>query len=595
MERNWFGRLKEKIFSWRLRTQMLLFYGILAAISVTMCVMIYFNLLHTAVRQRGDSVLSAASSSLTTDFRDIVNRMNEYSKLISFDEGTQTALESIIKKQSTAATMDRRVFDLVIESTDMQSIFVFDVNGKPYFSTEDLSEYNAEIVKKSDWYQKALKEEGGLFLIYDAGGGETAQLFDRLGGCLSFVRAVNHLNTQEWIGVSMLNLSEEAVLDELASVAQECEVDIELLNEEGKVCYQYYIDEDFTGGSAQDSIPEKNTVVKRKIGNHNYEMIRCDIAESGWQAVVYLKSSTIYAFYRYMTVTIILICVILAILFIFGGFIFSSRTNRPVANILRSMKKIAKGRFERIDYYPANQEMNILQNGYNEIISQITELFAQAEEHHTQKRKYELDVLQAQIRPHFLYNTFDMIGAMALMGRSDDVFEIMQALGKYYRTSLHKGDEYIKVSEEIEIVKNYLCILKYRFSDLFTVVYDIAPEVYSCYVLKLILQPFVENAVYHGLKEQNYKGEVRIRALLEGKMLHFFIEDTGVGMTEETIEMVLSGLGKTDENKSFGVFGTIERISLYYDLEQPVRIISKPGKGTRIEIIVPGRMDLGER
>ena len=220
------------------------------------------------------------------------------------------------------------------------------------------------------------------------------------------------------------------------------------------------------------------------------------------------------------------------------------------------------------------------------MIDRIKDLFMRIEEEQRLKRKYELDVLNAQIKPHFLYNTFDSIGALALTGRNREAYQMIQALGKYYRTSLHKGDEVIVLSDEIKIVKNYLIIQKYRYEDVFDVVYELDESIQSCKVLKLILQPFAENAIYHGLKVMDEGGTITIRTENQGDYILLQVEDDGAGMPEEKAAQILTE-GRSQEKASFGVWGTAERIRLYYKQEGLVTIDSREGKGTRVSIRIP--------
>ena len=163
---------------------------------------------------------------------------------------------------------------------------------------------------------------------------------------------------------------------------------------------------------------------------------------------------------------------------------------------------------------------------------------------------------------------------------------MMQALGQYYRKSLHKGQQIIAVKEEVEIVENYLIIQSFRYDDVFEVEYDIDDSVKECKTVKLILQPLVENAIYHGFRENDLQGTITIRAKDDGDYVKFQVEDDGIGMEKEKLDRILYRTEDSPE-KRFGLFGTIQRIQLYYQQENLVQIDSEVGKGTVITVRIP--------
>ena len=250
------------------------------------------------------------------------------------------------------------------------------------------------------------------------------------------------------------------------------------------------------------------------------------------------------------------------------------------------MKGIEKGEFKRVDIKSGNDEIGKLADGYNTMIGQIQNLINRIMQEQKMKRKVELDVLQAQIKPHFLYNTFDAISSLALYGKNKEVYDIMKALGVFYRTRLSKGREVITIGEEIDVVVNYLKIQKYRYEDMFSVEYDIDEEAKSYKTLKLVLQPFVENSLYHGIRPKGKNGKIWVSAKCTGDFILLQIADDGIGMTEEEVERLTSG--KTlREDQSFGIWGTIERLRIFYGVDNIISIESHKDYGTKVSIRIP--------
>ena len=232
----------------------------------------------------------------------------------------------------------------------------------------------------------------------------------------------------------------------------------------------------------------------------------------------------------------------------------------------------------------------MLQEAFNDMTERINVLFDGIVEKHKVVRKMELNILQAQIKPHFLYNTLNDISALVLSDRKREAYEVLKAFSSYYRKVLGKGEEFVTLAEEIDLVSKYLLIQNVRFSNIFHVQYEIDESLCSVKVPKLVLQPLVENAIYHGIRPLKREGMIvlSVQRGEDGNVL-LGVRDDGVGMTEEQIETLLGNRTIKESENGFGLAGTIERIRLYYDNEQAVSIQSEPGQGTSIIISVPIR------
>ena len=203
-------------------------------------------------------------------------------------------------------------------------------------------------------------------------------------------------------------------------------------------------------------------------------------------------------------------------------------------------------------------------------------------------KKSELRTLQAQINPHFLYNTLDAIVWLAESGSTDEVVHITRALSDFFRISLSQGRDWIEVAEELKHLRGYLTIQKVRYRDILDYEIDVPGEAQEGLIVKLLLQPLVENAIYHGIKFRRRGGKVRVVGRREGGSLHFAVIDNGPGMREERLVEVLAGLGADEATAGYGLSNVDRRIRLYYGLKQGLRIHSG-SEGTRVEFTLPVR------
>ncbi len=196
----------------------------------------------------------------------------------------------------------------------------------------------------------------------------------------------------------------------------------------------------------------------------------------------------------------------------------------------------------------------------------------------------DLKALQAQITPHFLYNTMSLINCQAILAGQKDISELSQAIASFYRTILNKGKDAIQVQYELENIKAYLYIQSVMHNNSFDIIYHIEDEVYSGWIINLILQPVVENAIEHGLdqKEDGTRGRLYIEARKEQDEILFVVEDNGIGIPEEKVDTLL-----TTGSEGYGIKNVNDRIQLMYGVRYGLRIFSKDGEGTRIEIRLP--------
>lgn len=212
---------------------------------------------------------------------------------------------------------------------------------------------------------------------------------------------------------------------------------------------------------------------------------------------------------------VLLALILLAVngtVFFVSSFIISRSIIKPIHKLLRSMQKAPSGNFRKVTVELNSYEFAQLYGGYNQMIEQIDQMLKRIIQEQQTIRRAELNTLQAQIKPHFLYNTLDSITSLAMSGMNDTVCELLEALGSYYRLSVSKGRELVTLLEEVEIVRNYLTIQQVRYPGVFEVLYEIDSDCERVMIPKLVLQPLVENSLYHGIRPKGSPGTIRIQA-----------------------------------------------------------------------------------
>lgn len=263
---------------------------------------------------------------------------------------------------------------------------------------------------------------------------------------------------------------------------------------------------------------------------------------------------------------------------------------RPILTLRTLMKRVETGDLNVRFSAQGHDEVGQLGAGFNTMIEEIRNLIEEVAEVQQAKREAELQVLQEQIKPHFLYNTLDTIHWMAQERGAPDITAVVSALTKLFRIGLSRGRETLLLSEEIEHVKSYLFIQKIRYEDKFDYRIDVPHELGQARVLRLILQPLVENAIYHGLKPKRGPGTITVSARREGDILFLRVDDDGVGLESERLEALNRALRegtRPDEGPGYGVFNGNERLRLSFGRLYGLTFLLLAGGGTRVEIKHP--------
>ena len=333
-----------------------------------------------------------------------------------------------------------------------------------------------------------------------------------------------------------------------------------------------------------------------KDGNHQEEFAGTrrivtvkSIGYTGWK-VVGVTPENVVSLNTIKTrlFIVFLLALILFVLALINSYI-SSRITNPIKELEKSVGILEEGNLDAPIYTGGSYEIQHLGKSIGDMAAQIRLLMRDIVTEHEAKRKQEFDTLQSQINPHFLYNTLDIIVWMIENEQKAEAVKVVTALARFFRISLSKGKSIITVRDELEHVRNYLMIQHMRFKNKFSYEIEAGDEVMELSSLKLMLQPLVENAIYHGMEFMDGDGEIRLRAWREGDSLYFEVKDNGLGMTQEQVERLFHGASHPVSSKGsgIGVRNVNERIKLYFGEHYGLRIDSEPDEGTTVLIHLP--------
>lgn len=331
--------------------------------------------------------------------------------------------------------------------------------------------------------------------------------------------------------------------------------------------------------------------IEEEFNNTARTVVIKTVGYTGWKLVGVIKGTGISL--NTIKTRLFIVFVIFLIIFIvvlINSYI-SFRVTDPIRELEKSVKKLEEGNLDADIYMGGSYEIQHLGKSVQDMKYRIKGLMQDIVTEHEEKRKSEFDSLQAQINPHFLYNTLDIIVWQIENEKQSEAVHTVTALARFFRLSLGKGKNIVTVKAEIEHVKNYLMIQHMRFKNKFDYEFDIEVDVLELSSLKLMLQPLVENAIYHGMEFMDGDGLIKIKAWREADELYLSVTDNGLGMTEEKVAMVLAGKSNSGNGRGsgIGVKNVNERIKLYFGEDYGLKIDSEPDVGTTIIIHLPAK------
>lgn len=336
----------------------------------------------------------------------------------------------------------------------------------------------------------------------------------------------------------------------------------------------------YTDGSHQET-----------FGGTRREVTVKTVGYTGWKLVGVVPSENLWDNYGQLVLFFLFVVLFSVFLLVFVNLRLSEWITAPVKKLDRAVKELEHGSTE-VDFDVGGPgEVEHLSHSVRSMVSTMRHLMDDIIEQEEQKRRSELEVLQSQINPHFLYNTLDSVIWMTENGRTDDAVVMLTSLARFFRISLSRGSSIIPIRDELEHARHYLTIQKMRYKNKFSATITAEDGVESLYTIKLIVQPILENAIYHGMAYADGDGEITVRAFRDGGDVLIEVSDNGPGMPEEVVESLLDPNGPAAaagaKGSGIGFRNVHRRIRLTFGADYGLTIFSEPDDGTTVRIRLP--------
>ncbi|WEK54848.1 MAG: sensor histidine kinase [Candidatus Cohnella colombiensis] len=477
--------------------------------------------------------------------------------------------------------------------TEIAGIMVVNSQGD-YLSNDMYSRSSAKDLTLERWYQEAVATKGIFKVIgHPHGRNITTHANYKDNEVVSAVRAILDPETQKVMGVVLIDLKLRVIVETAQDVRLGKTGLLMVMDENGDPIY-------VPKQLGFQSIPlnwfkgQTSGQFVEQINGRELQFIFRKSSFTNWSTIGVFSTDEAAPEVRQIRLYIGTFVFVVCLLGITASFALSHGISRPIHRLMAFMQRAESGDLKTRYWGDAMDEIGMLGRSYNSMLTKINDLLQLTEKQEKQKWEAELRILQAQIKPHFLYNTLDTIHWMARKQGAEDVSEMVEALSKLFRIGLSKGNEFIPLAEEFDHIRSYLQIQKLRYKDKLKYTLDLDSRIAHLPVLKVILQPIVENAIYHGIKERRGPGNITVTGMRLDDRIHLSVSDDGVGMNEQTLVQIRGRLNnplnaQAETNGSgYGLANVQARIKLtYHSTNCGIFIDSKPGSGTIVSLTYP--------
>lgn len=561
---HWFNGIK-------LRYKLAIFYSLFCFLPVMLLFWLSFLQMRSIIDDKGKMNLQSYLQQSVSSMDRTLDGYNSLSDYIAFD---RTLAEVFSMEYGTPyeqyEQLTQKVDPILWTASyfhgGMQQITIYTDNG---MVKHDTTVAPVSEIEETDWYQKTLEHPGlNWFANY-----QEETLFS--------ARKLAFSGAREGVNILYMDVDYQKLFTPYAeTLISEC--GLYITDQDGKLVFE---ESRFSGKNQNYDLTYSEFLEQRDRGSTDY-IILCEQSNTtGWTVWLYQPVGLAGEAMRpigVMAGVTILICIFAAVL---AYFITSGMVSSRIERLTHFMQEVQEGSMDMQMESDDRDEIGMLYRGFGSMMKRIRTLINEVYLSKITQKEAELKALQAQINPHFLYNTLSLINWKALAAGEEDISRMTLALSTFYRTALNRGRNVLQVETELSNTRAYLEIQSMLHDGDFDYEIEAQTEILQCESLNLILQPLVENAIHHGIEEKtDGRGKITVRGWKEDNCVWFMVEDNGVGMEQEVADKIL-----TMESKGYGVRNVDERIRLCYGEKYAMKVESVVGKGTKMTIHFPAR------
>lgn len=516
-----------------------------------------------------------------------------YEGHLSQTGNTETILPS---EQQASINIQRKIGDSIYFLNNIKSgtntVYLFDRFGNAYYAAKNLSIRSDLKQVYPAWSDRADAANGSPVLVSTQEVSQSAAVGKKY--VFTVVRSIIDPVNFDKIGMIAVDANIGVIENIVRDLDQATHGTTLILDDEGKVIYDSemkYVAQSFQRTDLLKMTSGEQGSFHTQVDGQNVLTIYKQSQQTGWKVMITIPEKDLMAdadrtrnFTMLSAIMISCFALLISLVLVFA-------LTRPLRSLVRLMKEVQNGNMDVVFPIVRRDEIGLVGSAFNRMIARVKQLIEDIYSMEQRKKEAEMQSLQHQINPHFIYNTLESIRMTAVLNDDKEVGDMTQLLGRMLRYSIHAGTETVPIEQEWEHLRMYIHLLNYRYGNRFKLELPPAGETSGIHVVKLLFQPIVENAIYHGLDESKAMMVIRIEHKVDGSDLLFRVSDDGVGMDADKLRQLRLTLRESAEagnERGIGLKNVSERLKLRYGAAYGLSIDSEPGAGTTVTVRVPG-------
>lgn len=477
---------------------------------------------------------------------------------------------------------------------NIKGIYIFD-NCENEFYARNRYGQNFDEMKQTDWYQKTLENQGAYVLFLDDKSGAEIRHQDMT---LGIARSVVDIYTKETYGVVLTEISYSTLEDSVYGENRQLNLEhgnIYIRDEQGNLIYATSSDVDVQENMQWSTEEAESDFVRiQKIDGKEVIDISYQSEESEWIYTYQCEMKYLMQDMENLKMIIAIYILGMSLVVVMVSVIFSRWFLKPLRDLVQGMKALTKGNYDVQIQTNTQDEFRYVIQKFNDMVRNIKELIQKVYQADIIQREAELEILQQQINPHFLYNTLESMRGLALEENCGKVADMAKNMSDFMRYNMHRSHKAANLADEERHISCYVRLINYRFNNKIYLKLEIPEQMRKLPIPKFTLQPIVENAVLHGLSEKKENCEIIISGCMDGEVATIYVRDNGVGIAEKALDEInryliqnIEILREQSQKRSIGIYNVNSRLKLKYGDKYGIKLDSEEGKGTTVEIRIP--------
>ncbi|WP_069999514.1 sensor histidine kinase [Cellulosilyticum sp. I15G10I2] len=565
-----------------LRSKLFIQYCIFAILFTSMITYLVYSLFYLKLQENKVDYTLEISNRTKYNLEFLLTSIDNTATLLSNDEE--------IRNKLSQYNDDKEYINTILKNTVtvqeyIKGVYILGNNGKVYTSdwaiNEDLlkQKYN-HLLQEKDVYDLFTKSYSRDYHI-----SSTMKV-------LTYVRKIYDYRVERNYGTLIIDINYDSLRDLITTVSVANPQKLLIVNEAGETLftYPYNVILDDVLIEYPDLLQHKDLKITGHFFKKRSIIVSNTIKHTNWTLIGIHPMDKILEDSKNILHLMFKTAAIFLFLSLFSAYALSYAITKPIIELANTMHLVEAGNLSVPVKVRSNDELGALALAFNNMLKKLNYFINKAIEVEQQKSNMEFQILQAQINPHFLYNTLDSIRWLATFHNIKTISTMVTCIINLLKYNFSRKGEVVRLDEELDNVKAYLYIQKYRYGDMFDVIYDIPNELLNCYTIKFILQPIVENSIFHGLEDLDTQGLITISAHLDKEYLFLTVKDNGVGMTEEQLENARKGKSSDKKYNEIGIKNIDERIKFYCGSAFGLGLSSIKNAGTIVTIKLPANL-----